>query len=835
MKSLITKALSLRVKPTVLPSDPSSIFTPGKQVLYVLESASRTDRAALEIICNQYQLPSPAAGFRYGGVDFSDSVISLKHRRHRLFGKAGVEQTGRFGELLQGLSVDVQSGEQSRQQPGDLQASTHSGKQLQEDLVDCLMVPVSVYWGQEPDREDSFWKIYFSEYWEIAGRTRKFLMSLVHGRHTLLRFSEPISLRDFLTQDPSAAVLERKLLRILRVHFRRRRRATLGPDLSHRRMLLQHVVADLDVREAVRLESDKQSLSNTEVFAAAQDNANEIAADMSYRTVRLMHRLLRRLWTRLYDGVQLNGLSRLDAVVEGSEIIYVPCHRSHIDYLLLSYILYVNGYSLPHIAAGINLNLPVVGGILRRGGAFFLRRTFAGDRVYAAVFNTYLKELIQRGYALEYFLEGGRSRSGYLLPAKPGMLSMTVQAYLKEPVRPVYFVPVYFGYERLLEGRAFTRELAGGRKRGESLLGLFKSIGTLREDYGHVHVNIGQPIGLGGALDKQLGPWREHPDAVLHSDAYRKFIATLGRDILTGINAAASVTPVSLVATVLLSSPGKTIGREEANWQLRILHELMLQLYPESLVVLPERDAENWVAQAQSLGFLEQSKDELGDLVRVIPRQTASLTYFSNNIAHLLVVPSLIASVLRERRTVTDESLVRLLERAWPFLCAEYFLAQNQHRDSLARSVEAMLKTGLIQRDSSGGLARPTGGTTESVALFRLSQVLMPTIERYFLASSLLAGVEKGINKGDFEIALRRAAKRYALTEARDVNTLFSKPYYRMLLDSLRETGGIRMEGERIHATAELEALGHEIPKVLPDVARHAILAAVRPVVADID
>jgi glycerol-3-phosphate O-acyltransferase len=74
----------------------------------------------------------------------------------------------------------------------------------------------------------------------------------------------------------------------------------------------------------------------------------------------------------------------------GHEVIYVPSHRSHIDYLLLSYLLYVNGIVPPHIAAGVNLNLPVVGPILRRGGAFFLRRSFKSNALYSAVFSEYV-------------------------------------------------------------------------------------------------------------------------------------------------------------------------------------------------------------------------------------------------------------------------------------------------------------------------------------------------------------------------------------------------------------------------------------------------------------
>ena len=136
--------------------------------------------------------------------------------------------------------------------------------------------------------------------------------------------------------------------------------------------------------------------------------------------------------------------------LEGHEIVYVPCHRSHMDYLLLSYLLYHQGLVPPHIAAGINLNFFPVGSIFRSWGAFFIRRTFKGNRLYSTIFREYLAELFYRGYSVEYFIEGGRSRTGRLLEPKTGMMSMTIQALQRGLTRPISIVPVYIGYEHVL-------------------------------------------------------------------------------------------------------------------------------------------------------------------------------------------------------------------------------------------------------------------------------------------------------------------------------------------------------------------------------------------------
>ncbi len=830
---LFYRLLSLWIKPTVIPANPADLLTSANTdspILYVFELDSQTDYVALKIACREHKLPDPEGRFQLGDVYYPGSTDVLKQRRRRLFNKSAFIPSDKYGQLLKIIATN--------------------------ENLDCRVVPVSVYWGQEPERLNSFWKVFFSEHWEIPGRTRKLLISMVHGRSTLLRFSDPILLRAFLddakadNDAESTAKIERKLQRLLRVHFRHRRRATLGPDLSHRRMLIQHVVADPDVRQQIKLELDNPA-DNTSSAEALQARANkyteEIAADMSYRTVRLMHRLLKRLWTQLYDGVELSGMQQLDNIVEGHEIVYVPCHRSHIDYLLLSYILYINGYSLPHIAAGLNLNLPVVGGILRRGGAFFLRRSFAGNKLYAVVFNTYLKELVQRGHSLEYFIEGGRSRSGLLLPPKPGMLSMTVQAYLSEPVRPVIFVPVYFGYEKLIEGRSFTNELAGGKKRKESVLGLIKAVKTLREEYGRVYVNFGEAIELNQLLEKhQIGELQqtEPVEELTSTSRYRELVTELGRNIQVNINAAASVTPMAMVASLLLASPGRASGRKELEQQLELIYKLLEGVFKNSAdaaknssqsrlpaIVLPELkttawpETAVWVEQASKLGFLSNEESELGAIVRIKPKHTTSLMYFRNNILHLFVVPSLIACVLTQQRSVSKAWLIRLVQQAWPVLSAQYFLDRELSSEIATRALSAMEQNGLLDVDGNK-VVRPSSRSLQSVLLIRLATMIRPTIERSYLAAAVLGEFRDGLAVGEYEQRYRVAAHRFALTEDRDPNELYSKPSFKTLVESLLATDAVEKLDEKLCANSVLKALELEIRSVLPDATRHAMLAA---------
>jgi len=557
----------------VLPVDPQRLIDTDLPVLYVLEKGGLADRAALSLVCKQLELPLSTDTLNYGQATESSSVDVLRHRRGFVFRRYRLVKSQRLQRLINTRLSDT---------PGEIQ-----------------IVPVAVYWGRAPDKEQSLWSILFSENWQIGGRTRKLITTLIYGRDTLLTFSEPLSMNTLIesetasvqptqsnqtapTKSISPELLQRKLSRILRVHFRQRRIATLGPDQSHRRMLVSHVMSDPGVREAIQTTAHTENRKTERVQARAHNYALEIAADVSYPTVRVLHRLMNRLWTELYDGVKLNGINRLKSVADGREIVYVPCHRSHIDYLLLSYILYINGFSLPHIAAGINLNLPVVGGLLRRGGAFFLRRSFSGNKLYAAVFNAYLKEILQRGHSLEYFIEGGRSRTGRSLPPKGGMLAMTAHAYLRNPRTPVVFIPVYFGYERLLEGRAFTSELAGGKM-----------------------------------LDRHRANWQSETIELVRPEWLTAVIDDLGENIMQNINDAVCVTPISLLAMGLLSTNQGILGESDLIDQMKVYHKLFTASAVGTTAVVPQIDFSGAIEHGKKLGFVQTSDDPLGALVSI--------------------------------------------------------------------------------------------------------------------------------------------------------------------------------------------------------------------------
>ncbi len=808
LHSLLSRLLAMWVKPTVLPADPAVLINPNVPILYVLEVGGAADRIALQLVCKQHNLPDPQQPLSFSTARERTSVVVLQRRQGLIFRRHRHTISTRLIRLVEaGMSSNS----------GELQ-----------------IVPVAVYWGRAPERESSIWRLWFTENWQFAGRTRKLLTTLIHGRHTLLYLSEPLSFETLKSSGERASTLQRKLSRVLRVHFRHQRMATLGPDQSHRRMLVDHVLSDPNVRQAIAVEA-AESKSERRANQRAERYAFEIAADVSYPTVRILQRLLTRLWNELYDGVELSGIERVKRVADGNELVYVPCHRSHIDYLLLSYILYMQGFSLPHIAAGINLNLPVVGGLLRRGGAFFLRRRFTGKPLYAAVFGAYLKEILQRGHALEYFVEGGRSRTGRLLPPKGGMLAMTVQAYLQQARTPVVFIPVYFGYERLIEGRAFTSELAGGKKQRESIFALLKSLRTLKENYGSVYVNFGTPIALDDLLDKHQPDWRDSPVSQTRPQWITPVVDELGASIMRNINEAASVTPISLLATTLLATPQGCISQDELVQQINTYQQLLRHTYANTTVVVPTVDALQLIDHGTHLGFIESQSDDIGQLIQLRKGQAAPLTYFRNNILHLLTLPALVATALVNRRQRTEAQLQHLVSLTYPILQGELLVKTVLNPNALTQTLEALSSVELIHLNEGSWQRAPTG-SAQALSLIRLAEVVTPALERgYLCAATLARALTPGVSAEELSRRCQLSAQRLSRTHGRDSAELFDKHLHNTFVDSLIARGYISQSNSTLSPTDALLDIEGEAHSLLGEQARHALINTTIATVAAIE
>lgn len=665
--------------------------------------------------------------------------------------------------------------------------------------ADIDLVPINVFWGRAPVRERSWLKLLFSDDWQEAGRVRRLLTVLLHGRNVLVKVSEPVSLQGLLREDIGAERVRRKTARLLRVHFRRQRAATIGPDLSHRRLLAEEIVRDPRVKQAIAREVANGKRSERRVRLLARSYALEIAADYSYPVVRLLERALTKLWTRLYDGVEVSHLDTVRQVAPGSELVYVPCHRSHIDYLLLSYVIYRSGLALPHVAAGVNLNFPIVGPLLRRGGAFFIRRTFKGNALYTAVFRTYLASVLRRGYPLEYFVEGTRSRTGRLLSPKGGLLSMTVQNFLENPGRSIVFVPVFFGYEKLIEGETFLSELKGASKRQESLRGLFRSLRALRGEFGQVQVSFGEPIPLGQSLDRTDPGWRETQwSDHFRPDWFAAAVDDLGREIMESINEAAAANPTCLLALVLLATPKQAIVESDLMSQIALYQNLAKAAPYAQRVTVSEDTPAEMIGHGEKLGWLARRDHPLGDVLYMKPRRAVLASYYRNTILHLYALPGLIATTVAERAEIHAGELESDLLAVYPFLKRELFLRWDgpECKAEIARQTNALVGLGLLRYDPVGRfLRRPLEGSPAAAQLELAANVLVPFLERYYLSAVLLiAGGSGQLNRESTVKRCQQAAEHLSLVHALNSPDLSTPTLFRTFLNTLIELGLVEVD-----------------------------------------
>ena len=695
-----------------------------------------------------------------------------------------------------------------------------------DPAIDVTVVPVHVFWGRAPDTQDSILKALLSEGWAIPGGLRQLAAVAIHGRQTLLEFGEPTSLRAMIDGADDDTLAVRRVARLLRAAYRKVRERVVGPDLSHRHTLINAVIAGQPVQQAIDEAAQGKGMTRGKAEATARRAAWEVASNYSYPFIRAYDRLLQLLWNRLYDGISASRLDELRGIAADATIVYVPCHRSHIDYLLLSYLIYDQGLPPPHVAAGSNLNLPVVGGLLRRGGAFFLRRSFRGDALYAAVFAEYLHAMIARGFPIEYFVEGGRSRTGRTLSPKAGLLAMTVESWLRTPHRPLVFVPVYIGYERLIEGDAYVAELSGRPKQKESLLGLIRSLRTLREHFGRVHVNVGEAIALEPFMRERgaiAGPTGGTASARTKADSVlREAVDALAQTIVVRINDAVVVNPVNLVSVAMLGSPRHAMDAAQLASQLDLLRELLARVpYSARLVITPLSGAEI-VEQAERTGLLWRIAHPLGDVLQVHAKQVALLAYFRNNVLHAWALPALLATLLSQPQPIERERLHEVAARLFPFLRADLFLSGEA--DGLRARVDACLDA-----FEALGLIGAETGAPASVALHALAQLMRQPLERYFIVLAVLTGQGPGtLTSKALEDLCFLLAQRMTFLHESGSPEFFDRASFRAIIATLGELGWVRTVDSRLVFEGELMAGAEDAPRLLSADVRFAIAQVTR-------
>ena len=633
---------------TSIPPEPltSLRIDPLRPIAYVTVSSSVGNLMAIERLTERLGLPSPFSRLELGGqrltrVAYLRLAPFFSHRARKV-----------------GVNAVFDTWQQAcRAQHTDLQ-----------------IIPVTVLWSRNP----SFEGLNLTGINTPTPSCRKFLTLAFAGRSNCTIISDPYScltLAHRLT-GRHANLLNRMLAR----HFLKTARGVVGKPFPERRALLRSLLRRPGTQAAIAAEQQASGTPRRQLELQAYRIFDRMAADTRYPLLNFLSGIISLLWRRFYHGQTIIGAERVrEMILKGYEIIYIPCHRTHMDYILLSFVIFREGLAIPQVASGDNLNFFPVGPFIRRCGAYFIRRKIKGDTFYSSLFREYMAMLFENGYATEFFIEGGRSRTGRTLPPKTGMVAMTVQAQLRGIERPIAFIPVYLGYEHVMEVGSYMKELEGARKKREGplqLLGIFRRL----RYYGRGYVSFGEPVVVTRFLNAQVPHWRRDLDPLGDSRPpwLRDTVTQLAREIIIRLNDAALVNGINLCAMALISAEDRTLSMGALENCLRLYLDL-LRCDARRLKSVPrEEDPRTLIGQA-----LELNKFHLYDVidnvyVRPSRGQTLQLTYFQNNVLHLFALPALVAGILISHGRIDQGDLIYHTRSLFYFLRHELFVPVSE-------------------------------------------------------------------------------------------------------------------------------------------------------------
>ncbi len=509
------------------------------------------------------------------------------------------------------------------------------------------LVPLALFWRKGPRAQRRFLNLTY------GGPTRpsdiaKISSFLTTYRGLSVKVGEPIDLRAFIDARRHEGVddITRKVRRSLLIFLYREEKVVEGPTLRPPHKVQEIVLGDARVRSEVARAAETRGIGVEAAWGEAEKMFREIAANMNSTFLAVLAYSVTVMFRRLFSSIEVSGLQKVTEYAKRHPLVLTPSHRSYFDFLILSWMFYDNHLVPPHIASRENMGFGPFGFLFRRAGAFFLRRSMA-DPLYREIFRRYVGYLVREGFTQEFFIEGGRSRTGKTLSPRLGMLSWDVEAFLAGGRRDLFFVPIAITYERLVEEGAMVDELEGGQKVSESTLGLIRARKVLRRRFGSVFVSFGEPISLAEAIGDRrallAGPSTPESEA-----AKREFIADLGHRIVERINWCTVVNSTSVAACALLGERRRGLFRSELTERMRDVIEL-LRLQDVRLTPALERDrgdfreAINFLLRAELVRTMQDPRGEI--LYFEEPRRRA-LDFYRNGILHYLVAPSFLSRAL---------------------------------------------------------------------------------------------------------------------------------------------------------------------------------------------
>ncbi|MBW2567969.1 MAG: 1-acyl-sn-glycerol-3-phosphate acyltransferase [Deltaproteobacteria bacterium] len=420
------------------------------------------------------------------------------------------------------------------------------------------LVPLIMFFSKKPRRSTPTLKDILFGTEEKPGKIKRLVTLFKNPEKIFIEISEPVNLKNYLkvTENLERGIEYQSLVlrRDLLVQINRHRQSTIGPTLKSREELKENILTNDRLQNFMVNHSEKRYIPIQRVHKEAEACFDEIAAGYNSVIIKIFSNLIGWIVKSRFEGLAVNYdmLNRIKNMSKKGPLVLIPCHKSHIDYLILSHILYTNNMPCPLIAAGKNLSFWPIGPIFRGSGAFFIRRTFKGAVLYSKVFVEYIFKILQEGFNIEFFIEGGRSRTGKLILPKLGLLSILLNAFNDGACDDLVFVPIYIGYDRVMEETSYLHEIEGGQKEPESILQIIKARKFLKKKYGKIYVKFHEPISIKDLLAQNNLSIQD-----MTQKERNAMTRNLGFRVINSINNVTVVTAHALVASALLNCAQK--------------------------------------------------------------------------------------------------------------------------------------------------------------------------------------------------------------------------------------------------------------------------------------
>jgi glycerol-3-phosphate O-acyltransferase len=436
--------------------------------------------------------------------------------------------------------------------------------------------------------------------------------------------------------------------KILIDRINRHRQSVTGPILKSAQEIKQSILTKKSLNDFMEEYCETNNKNIYEVRKKADNYVNEIAATKySPLLIRIIDFIIKFIISRMFEKVVASNkkIAKIKEMAKRGPLVLIPCHKSHIDYLVFNHVIYHHGIPLPQIAAGKNMAFWPMSYFFRKGGVFFLRRIFKGAALYSKVFSEYIYKILEEGFNVEFFIEGTRSRSGKLLNPKLGFLSILVNSYKEGACNDIIFAPVFIGYDRIVEDRSYIHEIAGAKKKAENFKGFIKARKFLKKRYGKIYIKFNDPVSIKDFLQGT-------DIKKMSQDEIKELCQTIGVSILNSIDAKTVATPYSIVAASILNSKASIFSN---SYILNTVKIYLRYLYyseakPSDTLLADENHAINTVIDAYlNRKFIEpverrKKNRKTAKRYSINESKRAALDYYKNNCI-ILFIPIAYASL----------------------------------------------------------------------------------------------------------------------------------------------------------------------------------------------